>query len=161
MLSSISRSMRVIHQNAGRSLKNVTPKQGFLTSCAHSYSTQTEASQLKTAEPKPEVQPERHIEDVTGKLPNTIKDPIMVPATTGRTIVGCRCEEYSKTINWFYLDQGEAQACDCGFYFKLDKVNDDDVEDVYKVMSVPEEVINKCPRVRKQRAYELVDRSTK
>ena len=105
----------------------------FLSATAFKLSQATEVNPVEN-EPK------------LGKSP---ENPVIVPATTTRAIVGCRCTEFAQNINWFYLDAGDPQLCDCGFYFKLDKVSKDaPLSDVYRIMSVSDDVIKKCPRTR-------------
>jgi len=85
----------------------------------------------------------------------TIDNPIFAPAITSRTIVGCRCKEYSQNLWWFYLDEGTPQQCDCGVYFQLMRVPDDNTTPlIVKEMSVSHVVIEKCARTRNKRAYE-------
>jgi len=89
------------------------------------------------------------------KLGRSAENPIIVPATTSRTIVGCRCTEFAQNINWFYLDAGDPQLCECGFHFKLDQVSKDaPLSDIYRIMSVSADVIKKCPRTRAKTAIE-------
>ena len=49
-------------------------------------------------------------------------NPVLVASTTDKVIVGCNCTSDDPTLKWFYLEEGPAQVCDCGFYFKLDMV---------------------------------------
>jgi len=49
-------------------------------------------------------------------------NPVLVASTTKRVIVGCNCTPDDPTLKWFYLEEGPAQVCDCGVYFKMDKV---------------------------------------
>lgn len=65
--------------------------------------------------------------------------PVMVASHANKCIVGCTCTEDSPTVNWFFLEEGPAQTCDCGYYFKLEKLTQDQWIPKYsKVMQVDE-----------------------
>ena len=51
-------------------------------------------------------------------------NPVMVASSTNKVIVGCNCAPDDPTLKWFYLEDGPAQVCDCGVYFKLDRVKE-------------------------------------
>nr|XP_039271632.1 uncharacterized protein LOC120346059 [Styela clava] len=59
------------------------------------------------------------------------EDPILVASPTEKCIVGCTCSPDACTVNWFYVNEGDPQTCDCGYFFKLVKVDP-------KVEAVPE-----------------------
>ncbi|XP_009859991.2 uncharacterized protein LOC104266137 [Ciona intestinalis] len=54
----------------------------------------------------------------------TKDNPVMVASATNKCIVGCNCGADEPTIKWFFLNEGSTQVCDCGFYFKLDKTDE-------------------------------------
>ncbi|XP_038056589.1 cytochrome c oxidase subunit 5B, mitochondrial-like [Patiria miniata] len=47
--------------------------------------------------------------------------PVAVKSVFEKRIVGCICEEEQTFINWMWLHAGEAQRCDCGHWFQLQK----------------------------------------
>ncbi|XP_029962163.1 cytochrome c oxidase subunit 5B2 [Salarias fasciatus] len=49
----------------------------------------------------------------------TKEDPHIVPCIGTKRMVGCLCEEDSTAIVWFWLHEGNAQRCPCGFYYQL------------------------------------------
>jgi len=51
-----------------------------------------------------------------------IENPILVAAKHTQCIVGCVCDKDSSVrVNWFYLEEGPVQQCNCGFYYKLNR----------------------------------------
>ena len=65
-------------------------------------------------------------EDKRQKQGLTIDNPILVASHTDKIIVGCNCNEEDPTLKWFFLEEGPAQVCNCGFYFKLDLIEKKD-----------------------------------
>jgi len=161
MLASVSRGLRVIHSKAGGSLKDTARKGLLISSIRNNSSAQSKPVETKTQEMTEQVankveEMEKYQVDEISEAGTSLDNPVLIPATSARTIVGCRCKEYSKTIFWFYLDEGDPQLCDCGVYFKLDRVEEDaPVPNIYKVMSVNKNVIDNCPRTLAKRAYQL------
>jgi len=78
-------------------------------------------------------EPEKHKSD-NGK---TKDNPIMVASHSNRCIVGCVCAPDMPSVNWFYVEDGPAQICDCGFYFKLERVTSEQwIPEFSRIMSV-------------------------
>nr|CAB3263201.1 uncharacterized protein LOC104266137 [Phallusia mammillata] len=76
--------------------------------------------------------------------------PVLVASHTNKCIVGCCCGPDSPTMNWFFIEEGPAQTCDCGFYFKLDKVAQDQwIPEYSRVMQVNENIPD--PRYARRR----------
>ena len=66
-------------------------------------------------------------------------NPILVASYAKKVIVGCNCSSEDPTLKWFYLEEGPAQVCDCGVYFKMDKVQEGtDIPEYSHVMQVDE-----------------------
>lgn len=53
----------------------------------------------------------------------TREKPTEVPSAFEKRIVGCICEEGATSINWMWLNRGEAKRCECGYWFNLVKSN--------------------------------------
>ncbi len=51
----------------------------------------------------------------------TADKPVAVKSVFEKRIVGCICEEEQTFINWMWLHAGDAQRCDCGHWFQLQK----------------------------------------
>ena len=57
------------------------------------------------------------------KQGQTKDNPYLVASYTDKIIVGCNCSPEDTTLKWFYLQDGPPQVCECGIYFKLDKID--------------------------------------
>merc|ERR1711860_60041 len=53
----------------------------------------------------------------------TRDNPVMVPAAAPERYVGCLCDDTVMSIAWMELRDGEPRRCQCGFWFKLQKVD--------------------------------------
>lgn len=52
----------------------------------------------------------------------TIDNPKIISGRESQTIVGCICDKDSDVkVNWFLLEEGPVQQCNCGYYYKLVK----------------------------------------
>lgn len=80
----------------------------------------------------------------------TADDPFTVASPTSKCIVGCSCDPQSHIINWFYVSEGEPQTCQCGYFFKLEKIDPKTtwVPEYSKIMYVDETRMD--PRLQKQ-----------
>jgi len=78
-----------------------------------------------------------------------INNPVMVASTTSKCIVGCSCSEEHPTLKWFFLEDGPVSTCECGYYFKMDRVSDEQwVPDHARVMAVDKSIPD--PRVARR-----------
>lgn len=78
-----------------------------------------------------------------------IDNPVLVASTTSKCIVGCSCSEEHPTLKWFFLEDGPVSTCECGYYFKLDRVSDEQwIPDHARVMAVDKSIPD--PRVARR-----------
>lgn len=76
-------------------------------------------------------------EEKREKRGKTSDNPILVGSHSDKIIVGCNCSSTDPTLRWFFLEDGPAQVCDCGFYFKLDQVKTDQwIPDYAQIMQI-------------------------
>ncbi|XP_034241969.1 cytochrome c oxidase subunit 5B, mitochondrial-like [Thrips palmi] len=54
----------------------------------------------------------------------TKEKPHVVYSSFHERLVGCICEEDSENVVWMWLRQSEPKRCACGYWFKLQKVED-------------------------------------
>lgn len=83
----------------------------------------------------------------------TIDNPYLVTGSSSQCIVGCVCDkDESCKVNWFYLEEGPVQQCNCGFYYKLNKTS---APNAYgEIMSYDEEEMIKRDMRRSRRQQE-------
>lgn len=64
--------------------------------------------------------------DIKKRGAGTQVAPTLIPSAFGKRLVGCICEEDSISINWMYINKGEAKRCGCGHWFKMVELKHED-----------------------------------